>query len=135
MKTECNVKISSEIYSQKVLWMAADILSNEFFIKIEKEDKYYLVQLKSKYDSLLKETELIDLFIDHLNNQQIRSKIQKETGKIREMIVSLALYSIDPFEDESKTFDINGYPDEANYLLDLKGIGETFEEYERTKAK
>lgn len=126
MKTTFNFEIPIKDYSNNIILMVADILSNEYFVTINKKSKNYIFQIKPKFDKSINRIELKDILQDHLNSQVIRAKIVKETGKIREMIVSLALYSTEAFDDESSDFNVNDFKDEDNYLLDQRGICKTF---------
>ena len=127
MKTEYTFEIPKKDYSSQIVWLVTDILSNEFIVTISRKATNYILQVKPKFDKLISKDELKDLLQDHLNSQVIRSRLVKETGKLREMIVSLALYSTQAFDDESSTFDISSFPDDDNYLLDKRDISKTFE--------
>lgn len=126
MKTTFNFEIPIKDYSNNIVLMVTDILSNEYFVTINKKSKNYIFQIKPKFDKSINRIELRDILQDHLNSQVIRAKIVKETGKIREMIVSLALYSTEAFDDESSDFNVNDFKNEDNYLLDQRGICKTF---------
>ena len=116
------ITIDRNIYSLKAIFSVAYIFLEDFYIFLEEDEKgKILVQVKGKDDGQdLKKA--VDEFKNELINAGLRLKISEDNKKIREMIVSTALYGRICNSDA-------GY----KIINDPAGIGKTWEEEHKDK--
>lgn len=128
------LKIKSNIFDEELIWPVVGILSNEYFIKVDKKSLIFELTITSRYQTVINKEDVSKLVYDQLNNQKIRSQLVKDFGKVREMIVSKALFSTEVFDDVTSVMIDN--PPQDNYISDVRNIGVTFEDkYEKRKIK
>lgn len=84
-------KFNKEIYPQMAIEKASYFFVDDYFVMIDSDDKYFLVELKPK-NGTVKEKPVED-FQNEVLAQVNRYKISKETKNIRELIVGRALAS------------------------------------------
>ena len=114
--------IDKNIYSLKAIFSAAYIFLEDFYIFLEEDEKgKILVQIKGK-DEGQDLKKVVDEFKNELINAGLRLKVSEDNKKIREMIVSTALYGRIRNSDE-------GY----KIINDPAGIGKTWEEEYKDK--
>lgn len=125
MNISLEIKINSEIYSENIVLRTMEIPSNQYYCTLDKNEGYFIVHIKTKFQLSLNKEDLKFIFFDYLNNEIIREKIFKESGDIRNLIVGKALFETEAFDEQSDYFDIDKYEDKDNYILDLNNIAKT----------
>ena len=86
------IKIDTNIYSLRAIFSTAYIFLDNYYIFLEDfDDDKIQIKIKSKKENEDLE-KIIDEFKNELINASLRLKISEENKKIREMIVSSALY-------------------------------------------
>jgi len=131
MKTrKVKLKIKSSVYDEHLIWSVVEILSNEYIIELDKKKSIVEFTITSRYQTSINKEAISRLVYDHLNNQKIRSRLVKDFGQLREMIVSKALFSTEIFDDSTNVILDDSQHDD--YILDSKNISTTFEKkYEK----
>ena len=86
------IKIDTNIYSLRAIFSTAYIFLDNYYIFLEDfDDDKIQIKIKSKKEGEDLE-KIVDEFKNELINASLRLKILEENKKIREMIVSSALY-------------------------------------------
>ena len=134
--------VDKKLYSLRAIFGTAYIFLENFYIFLDKVDEEKIsIQIKAK-NSEQDESKIVDDFKNELINTSLRLKISEENKKIREMIVSSALYGRNTaLVESSKQFNESKEQQEMHHtncrkepgdslrpINDPKGISKTWEE-------
>jgi His-Xaa-Ser system protein HxsD len=125
-KGTVKLTLNKGLYTKEVLFGTAYIFIDRAYVFLDRnEEGDYLVQLKMKEDTPHKDLEaLVGEFSNELVNQLLRVSVSKRNAKIREAIVSRALFSN---FNERKIFETD-FGDEGDFLDDPLGIATPWEQ-------
>ena len=134
--------VDKKLYSLRAIFGTAYIFLENFYIFLDKVDEEKIsIQIKAK-NSEQDESKIVDDFKNELINTSLRLKISEENKKIREMIVSSALYGRNTaLVESSKQFNESKEQQEMHHtncrkepgdslrpINDPEGISKTWEE-------
>ena len=86
------LKSIKKIYPKEVLIQAAYIKIEKYYILIDKDENYFIVTLKKKDESELKEDSVYEFFDEIIESQSYLDQLER-TSKLREIILEKALLS------------------------------------------
>lgn len=127
--------INTKIYSLKAIYQAAYLFLDKVHVFLdgnpEKEIKV-VMKLKAPNQSLRSDLgqvleKIAEEFFNELLNQLLREKVSESNAKIREYIVSVALYNAVPNEVDRLLKEV----EEEDWQEDPLGIAKTWEENEK----
>ena len=124
MEQDIEIRVDTETYSKDVIWKAIEMLGNAFYFQVDMDGRFTVVKIREKYAGRILAKEAENIFFEQLNHQVIRGAIFNETKDVRNLIVGKALFETEAFDDQSKYFDPNTYPEEDNYLMDINHIAD-----------
>ena len=105
-------EFSKELYSKESLIKSAYYFIDEYYIHLDSNEKYYIVQIESKEDDcILEEHEFINNMLIH----ETRRLVSDKTKRIREMMYARAMAST--VIEESDEYDLNDSDSEAEEIL------------------
>jgi His-Xaa-Ser system protein HxsD len=128
-KEELEFKINTKIYSLKAIYQTAYLFLDKVYLLLDgdpKKEVIVVMKLKPEIKQDLKI--LAGEFHNELFNQLLREKILETNAKIREYIVSKALYNAVPSEVDELLKEV----EEEDWQEDPLGIAKPWEE---TKKK
>jgi len=124
--------INTKIYPLTVIYQAAYLFLDKVYIFLAGDpEKKLEVNFKSKPDSNTDLNQLAGLFYNELLNQLLRYKVSETNAKIREYIVSQALYNAVPNEVDELLKEV----EEEDWQEDPLGIAKTWEEQNQKQSK
>lgn len=96
------IKFNQSLYSKAALFKTAFHFTSDYYIHLDIEDEYYIVDIKGKEGT--DSPHIDDEFKNQLIAQVTREEILKQTKDIRSMILGRALAStiIDEGEDQTE---------------------------------
>jgi His-Xaa-Ser system protein HxsD len=124
-------KINTKIYPLESVYQAAYFFLDQVYIFLDGEPQKE-IQVIMKFKKEVNEKNLEELageFYNELLNQLLRHKISQSNAKIREYIVSQALYNAVPNEVDELLKEV----EEEDWQEDPLGIAKTWEEAQDEK--
>ncbi|MBU1078320.1 MAG: His-Xaa-Ser system protein HxsD [Spirochaetes bacterium] len=128
--TKITFLLNSKITSLEAVYSTCYTFIDKFYIYLDKNSKNIIVTLQSKEDKKINLRKAEGEFRNELLNNLLREEIAKNNSKIREYIISQALYSAIPTETDEFMDQI-----EEDYLDDPLGIAIPWEDKPKKKAK
>ncbi len=123
--------VNTKIYSLTAVYQAAYLFLGKVYIFLDGDpDKKIIVIMKGKTEDVNLE-EIAGEFYNELLNQVLREKISLTNAKIREYIVSQALYNAVPNEVDELLKEV----EEEDWQEDPLGIAKTWEEQQEEGNK
>jgi len=123
-------KVERKIYPMEVIFGACYNFIDRCYVFLDKGEKETIrVSLKGKQE--LAEADLEALageFHNELLTQSLRKKINKQNKKVREFIVSRALYSVEPYEEQEIAEPEEALGEEEDFLDDPLQIAVPWDE-------
>lgn len=118
--------INTKIYSITAIYQTAYLFIDKVYLFLDGDPKKEIkVIMKAKEETNIKDLEKIaDQFYNELLNQLLREKVSTTNAKIREYIVSKALYKAVPNEVDELLKEV----EEEDWQEDPLGIAKTWEE-------
>ncbi|MFC1598921.1 His-Xaa-Ser system protein HxsD [Patescibacteria group bacterium] len=124
--------INTKIYPLTVVYQTAYLFLDQVYVFLNGDPKKELeVNFKLKPDKKNKLDELAGEFHNELLNQLLRHNVSKTNAKIREYIVSQALYNAVPNEVDELLKEV----EEEDWQEDPLGIAKTWEEQQAEEEK
>jgi len=131
-KQKIKFTINTKIYPPEVIYHTAYLFLDQVYIFLDGNPaKEIEVNFKLKPDINSKLDELASEFFNELLNQLLRNKVSKTNAKIREYIVSQALYNAVPNEVDELLKEV----EEEDWQDDPLGIAKTWEEQNSEEEK
>lgn len=84
------IKINKEIYPKKVLIQAAYVKLEKYYILIDQDENYFIINLRFKDKAKIEENSVFEFFDELIESQSYLDQIER-TAKIREIILERAL--------------------------------------------
>jgi len=123
-KNTLEFTINTKIYSVTAIYQTAYLFLDKVYVYLDGDpSKEIEVVFKAKEDKLDLE-KIADEFYNELLNQLLREKVSSTNAKIREYIVSQALYKAVPNEVDELLKEV----EEEDWQEDPLGIAKTWEE-------
>ena len=116
------IKFAKEFYPKEAILKAANIFTDDFYILLDTDDKYYYADINSKANK--DENDISNKFINEALLQSARYSVIKQTQNIRELIIGRALAST--VIDDSDT----GFIDDETIIAE-NILHSWFDEYDK----
>jgi len=124
-KGELEFKINTKIYSLKAIYQTAYLFLDKVYLLLDGDPKKEVVVVMKLKPEIKQDLEILTgEFHNELFNQLLREKILETNAKIREYIVSKALYNAVPSEVDELLKEV----EEEDWQEDPLGIAKPWEE-------
>lgn len=118
---EANFEINLKVYPANVILKAGYIFVDKCFIYVDQKEKdRFIVHLKTKNPNY-KINKIVGEFLNELLNQRLQDEVNKETGRIRELLTAQAFSEVKILNDESSK--VLSYKNDPLNISELKGVG------------
>ena len=83
------IKLNKQLYPAESIKKAAYKYIDRFYIHLDMDENYYLIELKSKHEDQMDDCE----FVNEVLAQAVRYEVYKKTHVIRELLIARAMSS------------------------------------------
>ncbi|MFA5188671.1 MAG: His-Xaa-Ser system protein HxsD [Patescibacteria group bacterium] len=127
--------INTEIYSLTAIYNAAYLFLDKAYVFLDGDPKAEIIAIFKRKEGQKEENgregleKIAGEFYNELLNQLLREKVSESNAKIREYVVSAALYNAVPNEVDKLLQEV----EEEDWQEDPLGIAKTWEDNEKSK--
>lgn len=117
--------INSKLYTETAIFKTCYVFIDKYYIYLDYTDQNTIAAMIKPKRKESTNSDFVGEFFNELINQRLRLDVNRETGKIRELLVAKSLFEGTLIEEHTIEFDTesgDSYLNDPKNIGDLKGV-------------